>query len=167
MQLEKARAIADEIVSQLKPFCSKIEIAGSIRRRKSIVKDIDLVCIPSQTGQFICALQKMGLIKMGGKKLIRVELQYGYPEGLMLDIYIATAETWATLLLIRTGSTAHNIKLCRLALQKGLKLHADGSGLFKIEAQGCEGKEVLVANESEEQIFTALGLPYVSPEGRE
>jgi DNA polymerase (family 10) len=167
MELQKAQSIADEIVSRLKPFCSRISVAGSIRRQKPWVRDVDIIAIPSSQGQFIGVLQTMGVIKMGGKKLIRVELQYGYPSGLMLDIYIATAETWATLLLIRTGSTLHNIKLCKLALSKNMKLHADGSGLFKIEAQGCEGVEVRIAGDSEESIFEKLELPYEEPEKRE
>ena len=69
--------------------------------------------------------------------------------------------------LFRTGSAGHNIRLCTRAKNMGMKLHANGTGLFKIEAQGCEGVEVLIANESEEQIFAALGLPYKPPEERE
>ena len=66
--------------------------------------------------------------------MIRVEL----PELMsyfMLDIYVATPETWATLLLIRTGSRAHNIKLCARARAMGMRLHADGSGLFRLQAK--------------------------------
>jgi len=165
MELEKAKAIAARIEEQIRPFCSNIAVAGSIRRNKSWVNDIDIVAIPSKTGQFLGVLQGFGRIKLGGGKIIRVDMKS--TRGIDLDIYIATTETWATLLLIRTGSAAHNRKLCYIAQQKGMKLHADGTCLFKIEAQGCEGVEVLVANESEEQIFAALGLPYVSPERRE
>jgi DNA polymerase/3'-5' exonuclease PolX len=49
----------------------------------------------------------------------------------------------------------------------GMKLHADGSGLFRIEAQGCEGVEVRIAGDSEESIFEKLELPYEEPEKRE
>lgn len=165
MELEKARTIADEIVSQLKPFCSKIEVAGSIRRRRPTVNDIDLVCIPSKQGAFLGVLQGLGRIKIGGGKIIRIDMEF--TKGIDLDVYIAAPATWATLLLIRTGSASHNISLCTRAKKMGMKLHADGSGLFEIHAEGCEGVEVLVANETEEQIFAALGLPYVNPEGRE
>ncbi len=161
MELAKAKAIADEVVSKLSPFCSRIQVAGSIRRQKSTVRDIDLVLIPNNRGQFIYALQQLGRIKMGGSKVIRVGM--GFTKGIDLDVYIATTETWATLLLIRTGSTNHNIKLCKLALQQGKKLHADGSGLFKIEAQGCEGVEVRIAGDTETSIFAALGVPYKEP----
>jgi DNA polymerase (family 10) len=165
MELLKARAIADDIISQLQPFCSRIEIAGSIRRRKSTVNDIDLVCIPSELGRFLGVLQQLGRIKMGGGKIIRVGM--GFTRGIDLDLYIATPENWATLLLIRTGSAEHNVRLCSRAKRNGMKLHADGSGLFKIEAQGCEGVEVRIAGDTEESIFAALGIPYEAPEKRD
>ena len=47
MELEKARAIASEVVKRLSPYCQRIEVAGSVRRKKAQVNDIDLVLIPS------------------------------------------------------------------------------------------------------------------------
>ncbi|MBN1366607.1 MAG: hypothetical protein JW967_01600 [Dehalococcoidales bacterium] len=82
-----------------------------------------------------------------------------------VDFYIATPETWATLLLIRTGSREHNIKLCSLARQKGMKLHADGSGLFRVSLLESEPDE-RIAGDTEDSIFKALGLPYQEPEER-
>ena len=46
MELTKAREIADRIVVLLKPYCARVEIAGSIRRRKADVHDIEIVCLP-------------------------------------------------------------------------------------------------------------------------
>jgi DNA polymerase (family 10) len=165
MELLKARRIAEEIKEKLAPYCSKIEIAGSIRRRRPVVNDIDIVCIPSSQGKFAATLQELGKIKVGGSKVIRVGM--GFTRGIDLDIYIATPETWATLLLIRTGSTRNNVRLCTLARQKGMVLHADGSGLFKIVAQGCEGKEERIAGDTEESIFETLGLKHKEPWERE
>ncbi len=164
MELEKARAIAEKLKSLLEPACEKVAIAGSIRRQRPFVRDVDIVLIPSNQGQLLYQLQQLGRIKSGKGKLIRIEpCKYGIP----LDVYVATPETWATLLLIRTGSKASNIRLCILARDKGMKLHADGSGLFRIEAQGCEGIEVRIAGETEESIFQALGVPYKKPWERE
>lgn len=160
MELEKAKTIAETVKVKLSLFCDKIEIAGSIRRERSFVHDIDMVCIPSNQGQFIYALQELGTIKMGGQKLIRCQM----PE-IMLDVYIATRENWATLLLIRTGSAKHNIKLCSLARNNGMKLHADGSGLFQFT--DCQGMESRIAGDTEESIFKAMGLNYVEPHDRE
>lgn len=164
MELQKAKAIAEELKSLLEPACERIAVAGSIRRQKPFVRDIDIVLIPANQGQLLYRLQQLGQIKSGKSKLIRVEpCKYGIP----LDVYVATPEIWATLLLIRTGSTRHNVRLCSLAKGKSMKLHADGTGLFRIEAQGCEGVEVRIAGDTEESIFEALGMQYKEPWERE
>jgi len=154
-ELAKAEAIAQGIVDRLERYCWRIEIAGSIRRKRPLVHDIDLVAILNNQNQVVGQLMNMGgSLKLAGEKLIRLQL----PE-IQVDLYIATRETWATLLLIRTGSTAHNKKLCTLAIHKGMKLHADGSGLTR------DGDRI--AGDTEESIFHALGLEYVPPERRE
>lgn len=154
MELSQATRIANEVKQILAPHCSRIEIAGSIRRRKPFVHDIDIVAIPANQGAFITALSSLGKIKVGGQKLIRCDY-----NGVSLDVYIASPETWATLLLIRTGSKESNIRLCSLALRKGMKLHADGSGLFNSDA-------LRIAGDTEQSIFEALGIPYLKPEAR-
>ncbi|MBA7669483.1 hypothetical protein ES703_77614 [subsurface metagenome] len=67
-------------------------------------------------------------------------------------------ETWATLLLIRTGSKESNIRLATLAQKKGWRLKANGEGLFN------EGQRI--AGDTEESIYEALELPYQRPEER-
>jgi DNA polymerase/3'-5' exonuclease PolX len=167
MELERAQIIANQVKEKLAPYCERIEIAGSIRRRRPWVKDIDLVCIPKNQGQFVYQLQQLGPFKVCGNKLIRVSYQ-----PIELDVYVATPETWATLLLIRTGSTKHNVMLCKLARQKGMKLHADGSGLFeicydKVGMDTQQEREERVAGDTEASIFQALGLKYKEPWERE
>ena len=51
MKLEKAKAIANEVIERLRPYCSQIMVAGSVRRRKAQVKDIDILLIPANAGQ--------------------------------------------------------------------------------------------------------------------
>jgi DNA polymerase/3'-5' exonuclease PolX len=162
MELQQAQNISHEIIEKLKPYCSRIQVAGSIRRKKPFVHDIDVVCIPSNQGKFLVALQELGKIKSGAGKLINVITATG-----PIDFYIATSETWATLLLIRTGSKEHNIMLCKRARDKGMKLHADGRGLEKCLAG--EGPEIddsttsKIVCDTEESIFQALGLKYKEP----
>ena len=160
MELTQARTIAEKVKAHLAPVCERVEVAGSIRRCKPVPRDIDLVLIPANQGQLYYRLQELGQVKAGGQKLLRVLLK----EDVQLDVYVATPETWATLLLIRTGSTRHNIKLCKRAQNGGMKLHADGTGLFRLE--DCQGKESRVAGDTEESIFKALDLAYVPPENR-
>jgi DNA polymerase (family 10) len=169
MLLKPAQEIANQIIEELKPYCDRIEVAGSIRRKKSIVGDIDIVLIPSNQGQVLFQLAQFGKLKLSGPKIIRVTM--GFTKGIDLDCYIATPETWATILLIRTGSKEHNIRMCMRAANMGMKLHADGSGLFrKVETEmepGVMEREERIAGDTEESIFEALGLPYKRPEERE
>ena len=168
MELSKAKEIAAGIVAQLKPYCERLEVAGSIRRGKPEVHDIDLVVIP--TGQqFYKALQQLGKVT-GGPKIYKVELpvvSQGKP--FCVDINIATEKTWATLLLVKTGSKEHNIMLCKLAHSKHMKLHADGSGLLRDSGEiDMFGGQIHYADNwipcaTETDIFNALGLNYKAP----
>jgi DNA polymerase (family 10) len=169
MELKQAQAIAKTVVEKLKPYCERIETAGSIRRLKTInIHDIDIVCIPSNQGKFITACQGIGKLSTKGA------LQLILPASLLcatVDLYMATPTTWATLLLIRTGSKESNIRLCSLARQQRKILHADGSGLFQIvyEANGMDvqhNHEERIAGDTEESIFAALGIKYLPPEQR-
>ena len=155
MELEYAQSLAEEIRGILAPFCSQIAIAGSIRRRRPFPRDIDIVLIPANQGALIGALQGLGERRRGGAKI--EERLY---KGVQIDLYFATPETWATLLLIRTGSKAHNIKLVSMAKQRGWHLYANGDGLVNENKQR-------IAGETEGSFFAALGLPYAEPWERE
>jgi len=151
MELERAQKMATEIIVRLSPYCSRIELAGSIRRRKPFVNDIDLVLIPNDLWNLHAELRKLGQVKMAGKKIMRVMI-----GNTQVDIYIAEEATWATLLLIRTGSAENNIRLATLAKKKGWRLAASGDGLFNENGER-------IAGDTEESIYAALGLRYQEP----
>jgi len=153
--LERAEKIAEAVIKRLAPYCQKIEVAGSIRRRKPEVKDVDFVLIPSDPWNLAREIKGMGKVKVGGGKLTRVTF-----GGVQVDLYFASPETWATLLLIRTGPVESNIKLCVEAKKRGWHLSANGDGLFNEAGQR-------IAGDTEESIYGALGLPYRRPEERE
>lgn len=140
MELSNARVIANELVQTLAPFCDRIEIAGSLRRQKPQVHDIDIVALPNYD-------------KMCSRGFLST-----YP--LVHFLAQANEETWATMLLIRTGSREHNIKLCSHARFLGYHLHANGDGLFNYDNQR-------IAGDSEESIFAYLELQYLPPERRD
>jgi len=157
MELEVAQKIATEVIERLSPYCQKIETAGSIRRRKAIVHDIDLVLIPSDAWNLegeVLALASPFQPRMGGEKLKRFDY-----KGAQIDLYYATVQTWATLLLIRTGSKENNIFLCSRAKDMGWHLAASGDGLFNEKGER-------IAGDSEISIYNALGLPFQRPEER-
>lgn len=164
MNLLEATKIATELVNKLRPFCDRVEVAGSIRRGKANVNDIDIVAIPNEDKlmaagyfgrQHLVSWLATNNIERNGPALAGFKYQ-----GANVDIYWATPESWGTLLLIRTGSKQHNIKLCTLAKSKGWQLKASGEGLF-------DAYKRHIAGDTEEGIFTALGLPFIPPGQRE
>lgn len=155
MELKVAQTIAESVVRQIEPYCEKVvEIAGSIRRRRPFPRDIDLVLIPRDRAMLdyvLMSLSKDGKMKMSGPKIAR-----GTMKESDLDVYFATEETWATLLLIRTGSKKSNIRLATAAKDKGWRLAASGDGLFNEVGER-------IAGDTEQSIFESLGLPYLEP----
>jgi len=154
--LEVAEKIAAALLEKLAPHAERMQVAGSIRRRRPDVGDIDLVAIPKleqvKTGLFTTETQRprdsqlavefcalTGKLMARGDCIIRGQLvrnstampaTSALPDGTIgVDLYLCTPDTWATTLLIRTGSAEHNIWLCSRARELGGKLHADGSGL--------------------------------------
>ena len=128
-----------------------------------MVHDIDVVVIPKYitrekdlfgTTEQISRLDALGL--EGGDRIKKGEIDH-----IPFDLYIASAETWATLLLIRTGSKQHNIHLTTTAQRLGYILRADGTGVVDVVTNER------LAWESEEDIFRILGVPFLPPEGRE
>ena len=151
MELERAKAIAEQVKALLEPACEKVAIAGSLRRRRPVVNDIDLVLVPRDRYAVDGILTRLGKVKMSGLKLTRVEM-----DSISLDVYYATPETFPTLLLIRTGSVENNIRLATLAKKRGWHLAASGDGLF-------DEKGRRVAGDSEKSIYEALRLPWQEP----
>jgi len=152
MKLKEAQELAEQFIHEIADYCKKIEIVGSIRRRKTECRDIDLVLLakPEQLWNFTLKLKKISKIMVDGKQVKRVIY-----KGEQFDLYFATPETWGALVLIRTGSMDHNIKLSTIALRKGMKL--THSGLMK---------DKKLISSTEVGIFEALDLSYVEPQER-
>lgn len=112
MDLSSAQEIGRRLIESTRESCKRIEIAGSVRREKSSVKDIELVAIVSDYEAFYAALSRHGrFIKpgvpdiiewapKGGAKYVRMLLN----EDVKLDIFIGNEDNWGALLCMRTGS---------------------------------------------------------------
>ena len=165
MKLEEATVLADKIVDSIKHLCDPehIMVVGSIRRKRPEVHDIDIVLIP-QSWMWNTIIQKLKTNWLAevvevGQELARLKVPTGATsEAIQVDIYRARPETWGVLLLIRTGSIEHNIKLCSRAKSMGMMLSA-AKGVIK------DGK--VIASRTEEEIFKALKMDFVEPEKRE
>lgn len=119
MKLEHAQKIAQSLIADLKPYCHRIEIGGSVRRKKAEVKDIELVCIPvfgfvptgqmSLEGDPLTSFENLlfehisanrdryDIIKMGDKYA-----QIG-TKHIKVDVFTATFRTWGYIFMLRTG----------------------------------------------------------------
>lgn len=176
MKLEDAKSEAAWVISKFNFLCDQLLVVGSIRREKSEVNDIDIVVAPlapgdenwDQIAKELRHASGMEQVKKGPKLMTfahRKEDALGATPDYTVDIYRATPETWGILCLVRTGSKEHNVKLCNIALGKGMKLSAAEGVLKPLESFPSMIK--IIASKTEEEIFAALGLAYVEPKDRE
>lgn len=167
MELEKAKAIAEELKALLGPACLRIEIAGSIRRRKPEVGDIELICIPrfaagtDQLDRELRRLLELNILAYRRNK--RGSIMYGrknkllrhVESGIGVDIFSTSEECWPVTLVVRTGGERTNRRIAVAALRKGYQFHAYGSGFST--PQGY------ITCRSEGEVFEAVDLPYLEP----
>jgi DNA polymerase/3'-5' exonuclease PolX len=167
MPIEVARNMAEKIVGELEPLCHRIEIAGSIRRGRPFVNDIDLVCIPKDMGALRARCVRNAYEIRGRDAVLSVELA----TGVQLDVFTAWPEerdlvafrpsNWGSVLLCRTGSKEHNMYLCQRSKELGLHWNP-ARGVMKHTI----GDEIVACAE-EADIFAALKMPWLRPEERE
>jgi DNA polymerase (family 10) len=140
------------------PEAQKGSIAGSIRRGRPTIGDVDLL-IASDTPKPIMDVfvkaDTVARVLGHGEKKSSVELH----NGLQVDLRVIPPERWGTALCYFTGSQAHNIHMRELALAKGLSLNEHAF------TRTADNSEILCA--TEEEVFAQLGLQYVPPEIRE
>jgi DNA polymerase (family 10) len=138
------------------PNVSAVVAAGSLRRARETVGDLDLLASAPE-GAAVCGhlleYPEVAAVRAAGDTRVSVVLN----SGLQVDLRVVPAESFGAALLYFTGSKAHNIRLRNLALEVGMKLNE--YGLFK-------GRKV-VAAATEQSIYDALGLPWIAPELRE
>ena len=170
MKLEEAERLAFKVIETIEGCCERTAVAGSVRRQRPEVHDIDIVVIPKPfmwTRIPILMRSELDAIQgIAGPELIRMYVPFAtccpYQDNserrVQVDFYAATAQTWGVILLIRTGSTDYNIRLCT---------HAKALGMMLSASRGVLEKGTVIASKTEEEIFKALVLPYVAPGDRE
>lgn len=155
-----ALPVAMDLVARLRQIdgVAAAELAGSLRRRRETIGDIDLVvssAVPDTVMQTFLAFPEVKRVLGQGGTKTSVELA----SGLRLQLWIHPPERFGTALQYATGSQAHNVRLRELAQAQGLSLSEHG---FKLSG---DPPELLCA--AEEQVYNALGLPWIPPELRE
>ena len=163
LTLGEANALACKIISLSDAHCSKIQVVGSMRRLRAVVKDVDFLVISSdeewrKIGKEL-ELMLSAKLTMKGDKIKRFLVPFARGQ-VQADFYRATEKTWGIYELIRTGSADHNIYLAKYALKNDMQLKYS-VGLVNLET------EQVIASKTEEEVFKGLGLDYVNPVLRE
>jgi DNA polymerase (family 10) len=151
-------ALAHEIESRLRalPGVERASVAGSLRRRRETIGDLDFLAVSSRPEAVMRAFVRMPEVvhvhaRGATKTLVRLA------HGIDADLRVVPAKSFGAALLYFTGSKDHNVALRKLAQSRGLKLNE--YGVFEGERP--------VAGRTEEEVYAALGLPEIAPELRE
>lgn len=176
MPLREAFERADALRNDLMPYCDRIEIAGSIRRAKPWVNDIEIVCIPKEEPSptasgdlfgepaakvmgsvrvrgFLMVVHKYAATIVKGKPATGRYVQFLARTGVKVDLFMARPDNWGYLLAIRTGSQEYS---------KGLAIRWSGMG-YKGEDGMLTYRGEAVPLREERDLFKLLGIPWVEP----
>lgn len=156
--LADALPVAERLVGYLQalPDVKQVVVAGSLRRRRETIRDIDVLVNASEGSETMAAFVAFDsavdvLVRGPTKSSIRLK------DGLQVDLRILPSESFGAGLQYFTGNVDHNVKLRALAKKKNLRLNE--YGLFSDEKQ--------IAGQEEAGVYKALGLDYIPPELRE
>jgi DNA polymerase (family 10) len=150
-----AMELAEKVVESLRgDGAEQIAYAGSLRRMKDTIGDIDILAVGPESlmTQFRGKPYVAEVIAAGEKKTsIRTT------GGVQVDLRVVPAESWGAAMQYFTGSKEHNVRIREMAVKKGWKLSE--YGLFEDER--------VIASRTEEEIYEALGMPWIPPTMRE
>lgn len=172
-----AWAVATEIVSRLRPLCSRIEVAGSLRRGKREVSDVEIVYVPRcqarqvdlfsasvvsladeeidrmvAEGTLVPRLNVKGVATWGQKNKLAV-----HRGGVPVDLFATTEAAWWNYLVCRTGPASLNQRIATEALRRGYRWQPYGEGFMR-ESDGA-----IFPMQSEEEVFAFVGLAFALP----
>jgi DNA polymerase (family 10) len=158
--LGKVLPIAQDLVDQLrlKAPLTRIDIAGSLRRWKDTIKDIDILAMsdnPKEVMRVFVHLPHVKEVIMQGPTKSSVVIK----EGLQVDLRVVEKESYGAALAYFTGSKEHNIRLREMAVKRGLTINE--YGIFRVK------DNTKLGGEKEEDTYKILDLQYVPPEMRE
>ena len=158
IRLFAAEQIAQSLVAYLKrvPGVEIVKVAGSFRRRRETVGDLDILVAAKVGAKPIGAFVTYGEVAevlSKGTARATVRLQ----SGLQVDLRVVEEKSYGAALVYFTGSKAHNIALRTLCIRRHLK----------VNEYGVYRGERWVAGRAEEDVYAAAGLPYIEPELRE
>ena len=175
-----ALAVAREICARLSPHCERLVVAGSLRRKKQDVGDVEILYI-SRLEERQADLLTTEMVSLADEEIARMLADgtlskrpsrtggtaWGsknklalHRSGLPVDLFRTAAESWWNYLVCRTGPADSNTRIATEAQRRGYQWNPYSSGFTRL-ADGTT-----FPMQSEEAVFAFVGLPYCAPEGR-
>lgn len=148
---------ANSIIEELRPHAKQILAAGSLRRMKETIGDVDILATspkPEELTSSFTRLSHVEKVLSHGTTKASARMR----NGLQVDIRVIEPARFGSALNYFTGSKEHNVKLRQIAISKNMKLSE--YGLF-------DKKDKLLASKTEREVYAKLGMAYVEPEMRE
>lgn len=166
----QAATLAQDIAMRLLPYCERLEIAGSIRRGKAEIGDIELIAIPkySEVDLFgnlsdnheldLLDWSKFGRYVIGAHKYKQIDL----PEGITLDLFIVTPPAqWGVQFMIRTGSAEFSHKMVTPRSQGGFM-----PSNYRVKDGAIWSHNHIIETPEEIDVFNLYGMSYIEPKAR-
>jgi DNA polymerase (family 10) len=164
IRIDTAMDLATELIARLSavPGCTRCAYAGSLRRMRDTIGDVDILAVAADPAALMATFRELPLaaevIASGDAKTsIRTA------DGIQADLRVVPEGSWGAALLYFTGSQAHNVRLREMAIHRGQKLSE--YGVFDAGTGADSG--ALLAAATEEEVYQALGLPWIPPPLRE
>jgi DNA polymerase/3'-5' exonuclease PolX len=178
--------VAKGLCDTLRDVTTRLIVAGSLRRRKDLVGDVEILYIPATapistdlfaapgrvdlaareierliaTGHLAKRPNKNGSFTWGEKNKLAIMAVSQMP----VDFFAATEENWFNLLVCRTGSKENNTRICNAALSKGYSWKPYSPGFYAVDAEGRPIHDPPPFHvTSERDVFDFVGLPYLEP----
>ena len=178
MSLRTARAVASEMIEALRPYCLRVEVAGSICRSRDWINDIEIVAIPKATIEpaptdlfgnaldkpkevrdlgFVMVVDSLAEVIVKGNPQTGRYIQFVTSTGITVDLFLCRPETWGYIMAIRTGSADFSKALAGRWVQLGYK------GIAGALTRG----ERPINTPEERDLFELLGMNVPYPHERE
>jgi DNA polymerase (family 10) len=158
--LNVAAETAANVISRVGalPGCQRIAPAGSLRRAKESIGDVDVLAAAADSAPLMAALTSMpDAAEVIGSGPTKTSIRTG--AGLQVDLRVVPLDVWGAALQYFTGSQEHNVRIRELAVRRKLKLSE--YGLFEVESGD------LIVSRTEEEVYERLGMQWIPPTLRE
>ncbi|MBI2636176.1 nucleotidyltransferase domain-containing protein [Candidatus Peregrinibacteria bacterium] len=168
-RLDEVRPDAERVLKAIGDMngVERAAIAGSYRREKPTVGDIDILVVTNKPSDVSAAISKLpfvrDIVSQGEKKL-----SFNFESGLRVDVRFVKKDQWGSAFLYFTGDKDHNIALRKIAIGKGWKLSEyglfEGKNAGRGEAPGKRSR--MIAGKEEKDIYEKLGMKWIDPKER-